>query len=244
MISVAKSGHAIASIKAVEIRDCTENAALHLDHLERMVVISLVGRPAAILEQQAFETAVVRLAHRGVHADIGGDAGEDHILDCAQSQHQFEIGGAERALARFVDDRLVFFRSEVGDDVPARLAAHQDEAAWPRIADAGADPTRTPALVRRQVGEIGTMALAGVEDVEAFLSRCLEHALDRLDRRAREREIVAHLVDIAADPAEIGLHIDDDECGILRPQVAVIRPRIGIGFYVAFGHQERPRSIW
>ena len=40
-------------------------------------------------------------------------------------------------------------------------------------------------------------------------------ALDRLDRRAGEREVVAHLVDIAADAAEVGLHVDDDQRRVL-----------------------------
>src|SRR5207344_3127267 len=63
-----------------------------------------------------------------------------------------------------------------------------------------------------------------------------EQPLDRLDRRAREREIVAHLVDVAADAAEVGLHVDDDERRVAGPQVAVVGPGIGIGFHVALGH--------
>ena len=66
-------------------------------------------------------------------------------------------------------------------------------------------------------------------------------ALDRLDRRAREREVVAHLVDIAADAAEVGLHVDDDERGVLRPQVAVVGPGIGIGLHVTLGHASPSR---
>jgi hypothetical protein len=84
------------------------------------------------------------------------------------AQHQFEVGGAERALAGLVDDRLAGQRRQLGDDVPARLAAHQDAAARAGIADAGADLARAPALVGRQVGEIGAMALAGVDDVIAL----------------------------------------------------------------------------
>ena len=90
------------------------------------------------------------------------------VLDAAQAQHQFEIGGAERALAGLVDDRLARPGRELRDDVPARLAAHEDAAARPGVADAGADPARAPALVGGQVGEIGAMALAGVDDVEAL----------------------------------------------------------------------------
>ena len=78
------------------------------------------------------------------------------------------------------------------------------------------------------------MALAGVENVEALGPHPRQRALDRLDRRAGQRQVVAHLVDIAADPAEVGLHVDDDERGILRTKVAVVGPGIGIGGDVAF----------
>ena len=64
---------------------------------------------------------------------------------------------------------------QLRDDLPARLAAHQNAAAGPRIADAGADAARPPALVLRQVGEIGTMAFAGVEDLEAALPHRRQH---------------------------------------------------------------------
>ena len=66
----------------------------------------MVGGAAAILQQQAFEAAVVGLAHGGVDADVGGDAGEDDVLDAALVEDQLEVGGAERALAGLVDDRL------------------------------------------------------------------------------------------------------------------------------------------
>ena len=125
---------------------------------------------------------------------------------------------------------------EVGDDVPAGFAAHQNAAARPRIADAGTDPARAPALVVREVGEIGAVTFAGVKDVKALRAHRREHALDRLDRRARQRQVVAHLVDIAADAAEVGLHVDDDERGVLRLQFAIIGPGIGIGRDVAFRH--------
>ena len=153
----------------------------------------------------------------------------------AQPQQQLEIGGAERAFAGLVDDRLALMRRELGDDLPAGLAADQNAAAGSRIADAGADLPRAPAFVCRQIGEIGTMAFAGVDDVEALRARGGKRALDRLDRRTGQRQIVAHLVDIAADPAEVGLHVDDDQRGIFRPKIAVIRPKIGIGGDVALG---------
>ena len=36
----------------------------------------------AVRQQQALEAAVVGLAHGGVHADVGGDAGEDQVARC------------------------------------------------------------------------------------------------------------------------------------------------------------------
>ena len=106
------------------------------------------------------------------------------LSDAARAQHQLEVGGAERALARLVDDRLARQRRELGDDLPARLAAHQDAAARPGIADAGADAARAPALVGRQVGEVGAMALAGVDDVVAA-SRAWRRARAGSARSAR-----------------------------------------------------------
>src|SRR5207247_4927195 len=88
-------------------------------------------------------------------------------LAMSQPQHQLEIGGAERALAGLVDDRLAGQRRKLRYDLPTRLAAHQDAAAWAGVADAGADAPRAPALVCREVGEVGPMPLARVEDVEA-----------------------------------------------------------------------------
>ena len=66
--------------------------------------------------------------------------------------------------------------------------------------------------------------------VVAFGARGGEERLDRLDRRAGQREVVAHLVDIAAFAAEVGLHVDDDDGGVARPPVAVPRPRIRVGW--------------
>ena len=235
--------HAIASINALEFDTAPNTPPCILTILSGAVVIAPVGGAAAILEQQALEAAIVGFAHRGVDADVGGDAGEHEVRDAALAQDQLEIGGAERALAGLVDDRLAGGRSELGDDVPARLAAHQDAAARPGIADAGADPARAPAFVGGQIGEIGAMALAGVDDVEALAAHRREQPLDRLDRRAREREVVAHLVDVAALAAEVGLHVDDDERGVLRPQIAVVGPGIGIGLDVAFGHGTRPYLV-
>ena len=90
------------------------------------------------------------------------------VVDSARAQKQLEIGGVERALARLVDDRLAGEGRQLGDDLPARLAANQDPPTRAGVADAGADALRSPALVGRQVGEIGTVAFARVDDVQAL----------------------------------------------------------------------------
>src|SRR5882757_4592675 len=79
------------------VRHRAEDAALHLDHLDRGQMIAVVGRPAAILQHHAFEAAVVGFAHGGVHAHIGGDAGEHDVFDAALIEDQLQVGGAERA---------------------------------------------------------------------------------------------------------------------------------------------------
>ena len=98
--------HAMASMNFAESDTAPNTPPCILIILMACVVVALVGRAAAILQQQAFEAAIVGLAHGGVDADIGGDAGEHDIVDAAQPQHQLEIGGAERAFARLVDDRI------------------------------------------------------------------------------------------------------------------------------------------
>src|SRR5438445_358571 len=76
----------------LRIRHRAEDAALHLDHLDRRQVVAVVGRPAAILQHHAFIAAVIGLAHGGVHADIRGDAGQHDILDAALVEDQLQIG--------------------------------------------------------------------------------------------------------------------------------------------------------
>ena len=89
--------------------------------------------------------------------------------------------------------------------------------------------SRPPALVGRQVGQVGTMPLARVQDVEPSGPECRKNGTDRLDGSPREGQIIAHRIDVTAFTAEIGLHVDDDEGGVAGPQVAVERPRIGVG---------------
>src|SRR5260221_5085510 len=80
------------------------------------------------------------------------------------------------------------------------------------------------------------MAFARVEDMKAERTDGIEDALDWLDRRPGQRQIVTHLIDVTSGTAEIRLHVDDEEDGVLRTQIAIVRPGIGIGFDVACVH--------
>src|ERR1700743_2909549 len=120
-------------------------------------MVTLISRGAAILEQHAFEAAVVCFSHGGVNTDVGRDTGQYDVLDPAQTQHQFKVCRAEGSLAGLVDNRLVRQRRAIRNDLPARLAANQYAPAGAGVADARADLARAPALIGGQVGEIRTV---------------------------------------------------------------------------------------
>src|SRR6202044_2210158 len=122
----------------------SEPAALHLDHLQRRQVVAVIRRAATVFEQQALEAAIVGFAHRRMHADVGGDPGENEIVDAARAQDELEVGGAERALARLIDEGLPRKRLEFVDDIPTRLAADENAPARALVPDAGADALRAP----------------------------------------------------------------------------------------------------
>ena len=83
-----------------------DDAALRRDHLDgRRLELGEIAL-GRVLDQQAFVAAVVRLAHRGLHADFGGHAGEHQVRDAARLQRLVQAGRPEHALARLVDDDL------------------------------------------------------------------------------------------------------------------------------------------
>jgi hypothetical protein len=67
-----------------------------------------------------------------VHADLGGDPGDDEARDAVRGEDVAEVGGVERALAGLVDDRLAVDRVQLVDDVVTALAADEDAAVGAR----------------------------------------------------------------------------------------------------------------
>src|SRR4051812_41803358 len=82
-------------------RSPSDDRALRPDHRQRR---SLELRKIAlgrVLGEQAFVAAVVGLAHRRLHADFRGNAGEYQLLGAKPLQRVAEAGGVEGALAGF-----------------------------------------------------------------------------------------------------------------------------------------------
>src|SRR5262252_2124388 len=152
--------------KARRVAHPAEDTALRLDHCERGDLKLREVRADAILEHEAVITAVVRLADRRVHAHLGRDPADDEPPDALVAEHRVEVGGVERALAGLVDDRFPWRGLQLVDEVVTVLPAHQDAAHWALVADAGLEPS-SDFLVDRQVGEIGAVAFAGVDDDQA-----------------------------------------------------------------------------
>src|SRR5581483_8877602 len=156
---------------------------------------------------QALVAAVVGLAHRGVHAYVGGDAGEQDVRDALAAQHQVELGRVERALARLVDQHLTRYGRDLRHDLPPGFATHQDAPGRPLRADLRPDLGRSPALVRGQVGEVRGVPLPGVDDQHAHRPGVCEQPRGGRQPRPGEPDVVAHPVDVATGAAEVDLPV-------------------------------------
>ena len=100
--------------------------------------------------------------------------------DAAAAQHRLKIGGVECALARLVHDGFAGLRRQFGDDVVARLAAHQDATHGTEITYAGREPA-ADALGRGEVGQVGAMALTGMDHEHSGRTAGAQHPLGRCD---------------------------------------------------------------
>src|SRR5437868_9771935 len=80
------------------------------------------------------------------------------------------------------------------------------------------------------------MALTSVEDMIAERPDGGENSPDRINRSASERDIVPHFIDVPSRAAEIDLHINHQKYRVLRAQIAIVGPRIGVGFDTVSSH--------
>ena len=142
------------------VGDPAEDAALCLDHFQADALEFREIRTNAIGYDEALVTAVVGLTRGGVHAHLGGDAGDQQLGDPACGEDVLQFGGIERALAGLVDDDLAVDRRELVDDVVAVLAADQDAAVFALVPNAFRRGTAAE-FGRRAVGQVGLDGLRG-----------------------------------------------------------------------------------
>ena len=204
------------------VGDPAEDAALRLDHLQRDALELGEVRADAVGQHDAFVAAVVRLAHRRVHAHLGGDAADDQRLDAAVVQDEVEVGGEERALAGLVDHDLARLRRELGHDVVAVLAAHQDAPIGPGSPMRLAPRPRT-IFVGGQSARSGLWPSRVWITIMPVCARRVEHAPARRDHRLQRRDVVAERLAEAARLDEVALHVDDDERRRFRVELELIR---------------------
>ena len=74
------------------------------------------------------------------------------------------------------------------------------------------------------------MTFARMKNLERLRACRLKDALDRLDGRLGKGKIVTHRVHVSSLSTEVGLHVDDNHGRNGGSQIAVIRPRVGVGF--------------
>ena len=133
-----------------------------------------------------------------------------------------QVGGVERAFAWLVDDRLAGLRIKLGNDVVAGLAAHQNAAHWAGVAD-GRGAAAANFLGRRQIGEVGSMTLARMENRKAGGAPRREKLLVWFDGAPQLRNVIAEHFAEAARLEKIALHVDDQERAMLWRERELVR---------------------
>jgi hypothetical protein len=81
------------------------------------------------------------------------------------------------------------------------------------------------------------------EDREVVATRQGQDPLDGLDWRPPQGQVVAHAAHVAANTAEIRLHINHDQGRIGRAQIAIIRPGVRIRFDICCGTDRTAKAI-
>ena len=73
------------------------------------------------------------------------------------------------------------------------------------------------------------MALARVYHPDPRGASGGEDPAERLDGSSGQRHVVAHLRDVSAEAAEVGLHVDEHERDVVGGEGAVVGPRVRLG---------------
>lgn len=168
-----------------------------------------------------------------MYAHAGGDPGEDEVPESRAAQDQFEIGRVASAL----------FRSIVspGSGDSRGMICHPASRALGMRPFGPGSPTPAPMQRLRRCLLAGKSAKCARWSSRVCRmrhprrSRGHQSFAYRLGRGARERDVVAHPVELSALTAKIELHIDYEQCRVCR--VACRRRRESVG--IAFDYQAR-----
>ena len=98
------------------------------------------------------------------------------------------------------------------------LAAHQDAAHRARVADVRGELT-SGFLRRRQIGKVGAMTLAGVDDGQPRGARLFEQGSSWSDCLPQQRNVVAECLAKPPGLEKVALHVDDDEARPSRIEI-------------------------
>ena len=157
----------------------TKDAALHLYHLKRSLVVAGVSGAGAVLQQKAPITQIVGLSHDGVHADVRRNAAQNEMRDAEILKDHKKIADERRAFARLVDNDLTGDGFNLLDNSPTRGAADQKstQAALWLVTDAHgvlADDLAPQNLVVRTIAEVGNVSFAAMDDGDTRLTNVVE----------------------------------------------------------------------
>ena len=102
---------------------------MHLDHLDRGVVVAPVSSAATVLQNKTLKSTVVGFSHRRMHTDIRGDPGQHNIFNATRPEQMLKICCTKASLARLVDNRLAWLGFQFVNNFPAWLTADENLAA-------------------------------------------------------------------------------------------------------------------
>src|SRR5258706_9280987 len=108
------------------IRYPAKDAPLRFDHAKAHFLEFREIGTDAIGWHQTIVAAIVRFADCRIDAHLGGDTGDDELLDAAILQDRVQIGGEERAFTRLVDHGFFGQGVEFRDNVVARFSANEN----------------------------------------------------------------------------------------------------------------------
>jgi len=212
-------------------RDATEDSSRLLCGLNASVVKGGVSSSGAVLKKKALESSVVGVTHGRGDAHVSGDTSEDEVLDASIVEDDAEVSGVERSLSGLINDGLIFVWLEFGDDIPTGLLTNKNATASNvAVTNSSVHSSGSPTLVGWKVRKIRAVTFSGVDDNITLFSEDLQQIGD-----ARDDDTVSlhgfriHASEISIERAEINLHINDDESGVVRADVAIVGPWIRVG---------------